>query len=142
MLRGCRPEHRELWFIFGQLIYSVIFMIPAAALLIHSAVATNVALVLIFWVAAWNGASFYVEVFGRKFERELEKLRGEMEAMSSGATSGSGRTPSNPGTPFTPAWVSVSAVADINPDHSPLVLPAAEAEPVSALELDVKLKSE
>jgi len=47
-------------------VYSVVFMIPAAALFINSARASNVFLVLIFAVSAWNGASFYVEVFGRK----------------------------------------------------------------------------
>jgi len=41
-------------------------MIPAAALFINSARASNVFLVVIFAVSAWNGASFYVEVFGRK----------------------------------------------------------------------------
>jgi hypothetical protein len=41
-------------------------MIPAAALFIHSARASNVFLVVIFAVSAWNGATFYVEVFGRK----------------------------------------------------------------------------
>jgi hypothetical protein len=41
-------------------------MIPAAALFINSPRASNVFLVLIFAVSAWNGASFYVEVFGRK----------------------------------------------------------------------------
>jgi hypothetical protein len=42
-------------------------MIPAAALFINSPRASNVFLVLIFAVSAWNGASFYVEVFGRKY---------------------------------------------------------------------------
>jgi hypothetical protein len=80
LLRGIRANHRELWFIFFQLsqsttrcsiadkiVYSVVFMIPAAALFINSARASNVFLVVIFAVSAWNGASFYVEVFGRKY---------------------------------------------------------------------------
>jgi len=41
-------------------------MIPPAVLFIHSPTATSVFLVTIFAVSAWNGASFYVEVFGRK----------------------------------------------------------------------------
>ncbi|WWC69184.1 uncharacterized protein I206_103120 [Kwoniella pini CBS 10737] len=81
-LQGIKPEHRELWFIFGQLIYSIIFMIPPATLFINSSRASSVFLIVIFAVSAWNGASFYVEVFGRKFERELEKLRKEMELAS------------------------------------------------------------
>jgi hypothetical protein len=64
----------------------------------------------IFSVSVWNGASYYVEVFGRKwvanhgnclscqpainnvgasnrFERELEKLRKEMEAATASSSS-------------------------------------------------------
>lgn len=48
-------------------VYSVVFMLPAAALFINSARASHVFLVVIFAVSAWNGATFYVEVFGRKY---------------------------------------------------------------------------
>jgi len=41
-------------------------MIPPATLFIHSAQASYVFLIVIFAVSAWNGATFYVEVFGRK----------------------------------------------------------------------------
>jgi len=41
-------------------------MIPPATLFIHSPTATSIFLVTIFAVSAWNGATFYVEVFGRK----------------------------------------------------------------------------
>ncbi|EIW70179.1 hypothetical protein TREMEDRAFT_61943 [Tremella mesenterica DSM 1558] len=101
-LQGIRPEHREEWFIFGQLIYSVIFMVPPATLLIHSSRASSSFLILIFSVSAWNGASFYVEVFGRKFERELERLRKEMELASASGTSiaSSAPTPSAPSSPL------------------------------------------
>ena len=47
-------------------VYSIVFMIPPATLLVHSAKASYVFLVVIFAVSAWNGATFYVEVFGRK----------------------------------------------------------------------------
>ncbi|WVW82794.1 hypothetical protein I302_104805 [Kwoniella bestiolae CBS 10118] len=101
-LRGIRPEHRELWFIFCQLIYSIIFMVPPAALFIHSSTASSAFLIIIFAVSAWNGASFYVEVFGRKFERELEILRKEMELASATGTSSSSiastSTPQSPST--------------------------------------------
>lgn len=42
-------------------------MIPPATLFIHSDKASKAFLILIFTVAAWNGAGFYVEVFGRKW---------------------------------------------------------------------------
>lgn len=35
----------------------------------------------IFVISVWNGASYYVEVFGRRFEKELLALKQEMEVM-------------------------------------------------------------
>lgn len=35
----------------------------------------------IFTVSIWNGASYYVEVFGRRFEKELLALKRELEVM-------------------------------------------------------------
>ncbi|KAL7424247.1 hypothetical protein Q5752_001834 [Cryptotrichosporon argae] len=99
LLRGIRPEHRELWFIFAQFIYSLIFMTPPAVLFIHSTRASAVFLVAIFIASAWNGASFYVEVFGRKFERELERLRKEMEVISSTGVPSTAPTSAN-STPY------------------------------------------
>ncbi|ODN83435.1 hypothetical protein, variant [Cryptococcus amylolentus CBS 6039] len=111
-LKGVPAAHRELWFIFGQLIYSIIFMIPPAALLIHSANASYIFIVLIFAASTWNGASFYVEVFGRKFERELEKLRKEMEEASRTLTPGPGSTPAEQISP-------ASTYATISPSPTP-----------------------
>jgi hypothetical protein len=107
-------------------------MIPAAALFINSPRASNVFLILIFAVSAWNGASFYVEVFGRKyvpplhhlfrieadprFEKELEKLRKEMElASATGSLSG-------PSTNASP-WTEPASPNDRDMENSPLVLP-------------------
>ncbi|GFZ45818.1 hypothetical protein JCM24511_03548 [Saitozyma sp. JCM 24511] len=142
-LQGIKPEHREPWFIFGQLIYSIVFMVPPAVLFIHSAKASAAFLAIIFSVSAWNGATFYVEVFGRKFERELERLRKEMELASAtgGSNASSNPTPSNFGSPFTDAALSPSghsadghhAEVD-NLANSPLVLPGTRQ---SAAELEV-----
>ena len=37
----------------------------------------------IFVVSVWNGASYYVEVFGRRFEKDLIALRRELDLMQS-----------------------------------------------------------
>nr|XP_031861130.1 uncharacterized protein CI109_003491 [Kwoniella shandongensis]KAA5528202.1 hypothetical protein CI109_003491 [Kwoniella shandongensis] len=142
-LQGIRPDHREQWFIFGQLIYSIIFMTPPAALYIHSPRASSVFIITIFAVSVWNGASFYVEVFGRKFERELERLRKEMElASATGSTTSVSSTapPSPPSPSYTDAQGDFDADGDGDRDHyltdtgdalanSPLVLPGTGQSP-------------
>ncbi|KIR28772.1 integral membrane protein [Cryptococcus deuterogattii 99/473] len=135
-LQGIRPEHRELWFIFGQLIYSIIFMIPPSTLYIHSSTASSTFLVIIFTVSAWNGATFYVEVFGRKFERELEKLRKEMEVISATmtpSTSAAGTSPAVGDAPISSPLSSVEQMNDAEDDlnDSPLILPDAQGTEAS-----------
>lgn len=34
-------------------------------------------------MSVWNGASYYVEVFGRRFEKELLELKRELEKLQS-----------------------------------------------------------
>ncbi|KAJ9098153.1 hypothetical protein QFC21_004482 [Naganishia friedmannii] len=82
-LQGVTPAYREAAFMGGQLVYSIICMLPAATFLIYSPKSCIVFLILLWSQASWNGASYYVEVFGRKFERELEKLRKEINSASS-----------------------------------------------------------
>ncbi|KIR32876.1 integral membrane protein [Cryptococcus deuterogattii MMRL2647] len=135
-LQGIRPEHRELWFIFGQLIYSIIFMIPPSTLYIHSSTASSTFLIIIFTVSAWNGATFYVEVFGRKFERELEKLRKEMEVISATmtpSTSAAGTSPAVGDAPISSPLSSVEQMNDAEDDlnDSPLILPDAQGTEAS-----------
>lgn len=134
-LRNIRPEHRELWFIFGQLIYSIIFMLPPALLLIHSARASSIFLLTIFGVSAWNGATFYVEVFGRKFEKELEKLRKEMElASATGSATSNAASPSLPSSPYVDVAASPSSTSADDLANSPLALPGARE---NAMDLEV-----
>ncbi|KIS00858.1 integral membrane protein [Cryptococcus deuterogattii 2001/935-1] len=135
-LQGIRPEHRELWFIFGQLIYSIIFMIPPSTLYIHSSTASSTFLIIIFTVSAWNGATFYVEVFGRKFERELEKLRKEMEVISATmtpSTSAAGTSPAVGDARISSPLSSVEQMNDAEDDlnDSPLILPDAQGTEAS-----------
>lgn len=86
------PEgYRVEGFMFGQLLYAILTELPAIFLLYNSAQWSAAFLLLIFSVSVWNGGGFYIEVFGRKFEKEVEALRKELAE----ATARSG--PSTPG---------------------------------------------
>ena len=60
---------------------------PCIFLLYDSRISSAVYLLVIFSVSVWNGAGFYIEVFGRKFERELEALRKELAEANSALAS-------------------------------------------------------
>jgi hypothetical protein len=62
----------------GQLVYMVLTELPAVYLFYDSALWSCIFLLVIFGVSVWNGGGYYIEVFGRKFERELEALRKEL----------------------------------------------------------------
>ncbi len=55
-------------------VYSIICMLPAATFLVKSPNASVIFLLAIFGVSVWNGASYYVEVFGRKWVPPLHCL--------------------------------------------------------------------
>jgi len=81
----------------GQLIYSLLTELPALLLLYNSRRWSGVFLMIIFSVATWNGGGYYIEVFGRKFERELDKLRKELaEASAAASNASSSPGPSSP----------------------------------------------
>ncbi|KAI0037042.1 hypothetical protein K488DRAFT_39765 [Vararia minispora EC-137] len=83
MLAKVKPERRELYFMLGQFVYAILTEIPCIFLLYESKFWSIVFLHVIFDFSVWNGAGFYIEVFGRKFERELEKLRKELAEANS-----------------------------------------------------------
>ncbi|KAG6919297.1 hypothetical protein DXG01_007429 [Tephrocybe rancida] len=78
ILSSVPPGYREAFFMFGQLIYVALTELPAVFLLYDSSLWSGIFLITIFGVSVWNGGGFYIEVFGRKFERELEALRKEL----------------------------------------------------------------
>ncbi|KAH8106295.1 hypothetical protein BXZ70DRAFT_919035 [Cristinia sonorae] len=77
-LSNISPQNREWSFMLGQLVYSIITELPAVFLLYDSKTSSAIFIFFIFAVSVWNGGGFYIEVFGRKFERELEALRKEL----------------------------------------------------------------
>ncbi|KXN86321.1 hypothetical protein AN958_10183 [Leucoagaricus sp. SymC.cos] len=112
-LTAIPPKYREAFFIGGQLGYAILTEIPAVFLLYNSPVWSGAFLLLIFAVSVWNGGGFYIEVFGRKFERELEALRKELAetAARSGAS-----TPNNHAS--TPVETDNSSIGSASPDYN------------------------
>ncbi|KAF9057780.1 hypothetical protein BJ165DRAFT_1538984 [Panaeolus papilionaceus] len=84
------PAYREASFMGGQFIYAILTEIPAVFLLYRSSTWSAIFLLVIFGVSVWNGGGFYIEVFGRKFERELEALRKELAEATARSSSTSG----------------------------------------------------
>jgi len=78
VLSKFKPENRALYFMLGQFVYAVLTDVPPVIVLYDSPFWSCAYLLLILSVSVWNGGGFYIEVFGRKFERELEALRKEL----------------------------------------------------------------
>ncbi|KAK4701866.1 hypothetical protein P7C70_g4364, partial [Phenoliferia sp. Uapishka_3] len=72
-------QYREAAFMLGQAVYTFVTLIPPVFVLYDSKFWSSVYLLFVFSVSVWNGGSFYLEVFGRKFEKELLALRKELE---------------------------------------------------------------
>ncbi|KAF8640153.1 hypothetical protein AX17_001389 [Amanita inopinata Kibby_2008] len=93
-LSAIPPTRREITFMGGQLIYAILTELPAVFCLYDSSSCSGAFLIFIFAVSVWNGGGFYIEVFGRKFERELEALRKELAETAARVESGRS-SPSN-----------------------------------------------
>ncbi|KZW03895.1 hypothetical protein EXIGLDRAFT_758211 [Exidia glandulosa HHB12029] len=139
-LAAIKPEYREPSFMAGQLAYALITEIPAVFLLYDSPFWSAVFMFTIFSVSVWNGGGFYIEVFGRKFERELEALRKELaEATQSGASSqhsSSGRTSPTLDTPT--LTTEPGALTDNSAEPSPVEEHESLSRVNSALRLDIQ----
>ncbi|KAN0062087.1 hypothetical protein ACQY0O_005604 [Thecaphora frezii] len=83
LLGRASPNRREPAFMLLQFVYTILTTLPAPLLLFPSSRASAVFFLGILTISVWNGASYYVEVFGRRFEKELLELRREVEVMQS-----------------------------------------------------------
>ena len=61
--------------------YALLTMLPCP-LWFWSRWASAAYLMVVFTWASWNGATFYIDVFGRRMEKELEQLKKEVARMS------------------------------------------------------------
>jgi len=103
LLSKVKPENRELYFMLGQFVYAVLTDVPPVFVLYDSPFWSGAYLLLILGVSVWNGGGFYIEVFGRKFERELEALRKELaEAQSKSQRSSPIMDPETESEPVSP----------------------------------------
>jgi len=118
-----KPENRELIFMLGQYFYSVLTDVPPVFVLYDSPFWSGAYILFILSVSVWNGGGFYIEVFGRKFERELEALRKELaeaqgKSQRSSPTMGPSETESEPVSPIL-GHNSLGGEEDARPASSP-----------------------
>ncbi|UZJ52607.1 hypothetical protein CBS101457_001927 [Exobasidium rhododendri] len=88
-------ERREPAFILLQFVYTIVCTLPAPLLFYKSKEASAIFCLLLILLSVWNGAGYYVEVWGRRFERELDALKREIEATQRASA---GTDESAPGT--------------------------------------------
>ncbi|KAL9712760.1 hypothetical protein Ac2012v2_003997 [Leucoagaricus gongylophorus] len=122
-LSSIPAKYREAFFIGGQLLYAILTEIPAIFLLYRSPVWSGSFLLLIFAVSVWNGGGYYIEVFGRKFERELEALRKELAETSARLIPS---TPINHASTF--FETDNSSAGSVSPDYLAISLPGTELD--------------
>jgi len=116
------PAYKELSFMGGQLVYSLLTELPALYIFYDSPFWSAMFLWFIFSVSVWNGGGYYIEVFGRKFERELEALRKELaEASSAASQASSTPVPSYPPSDSEPERSPRVVASDLG--FSPMVVP-------------------
>lgn len=125
LLSRITPERRTPCFMIGQFVYSILTELPAIYVLYDSPRWSGTFLIIIFAVSVWNGGGYYIEVFGRKFERELEALRKELaennnrSGRSSPTSTENGSAANSPASPTTslPAALLDGPAGDLSVTH-------------------------
>jgi hypothetical protein len=67
-----------------QYLYALLTMIPCP-LWFWSRWASGIFLATVFAWSVWNGATFYIDVFGNRFQKELEALKKDVAKWQSAA---------------------------------------------------------
>ena len=76
------PESwQETIFMFVQYTYAVLTMLPCPIWFWYRWASASFMLLAFSW-ASWNGATYYIDVFGKRMEKELEALRKEIARIS------------------------------------------------------------
>ncbi|KAK6437958.1 hypothetical protein LTR95_005848 [Oleoguttula sp. CCFEE 5521] len=78
---GFPDSLQEPVFMGIQYTYALLTMLPCPIWFWYRW-ASSAFLMIVFTWASWNGANFYIEVFGKKMDKELESLRREVARMA------------------------------------------------------------
>ncbi|KAK7967363.1 F-box protein [Apiospora aurea] len=73
---------QEPAFMFVQYAYAVLTMLPCS-LWFYSRWASGTFLVVVFSWSIYNGSTFYIDVFGKRFQKELENMKAEVQKWQS-----------------------------------------------------------
>jgi len=76
------PRYRTFMFVVCQFLFTLVTMLPAP-LFYHSKLAHALCLVVSFLICVWNGASFYIDVFSRRYIATLEAEEAHLEQLIS-----------------------------------------------------------
>lgn len=64
-----------------QYVYALLTMLPCPIWFWYRWASATFMMVVLAW-ASWNGATYYIDVFGKRMEKELSELRKQVERMS------------------------------------------------------------
>lgn len=78
---SCPDSLQEPVFMCIQYSYALLTMIPCPLWFWYRWASSAFMMIVLAW-ASWNGATFYIDVFGRRMEKELNALKKEVQNMS------------------------------------------------------------
>ncbi|KXS97516.1 hypothetical protein AC578_4592 [Pseudocercospora eumusae] len=73
--------YQEVVFMFIQYFYALLTMLPCPLWFWYRWASAAFMMVVFSW-SSWNGATYYIDVFGKRMEKELEQLRKEVARMA------------------------------------------------------------
>ena len=90
------PENLQVFaFMMIQFLYAVLTMLPCP-IWFHSRTGSAFFLLFIFTWSIYNGSTYYIDVFGNRFQKELEAMRAEVARWQQSAEAGLGSPISAP----------------------------------------------
>lgn len=78
---GFPESMQEAVFMGIQYLYALLTMLPCPLWFWYRWASAAFMLAVFAW-ASWNGATYYIDVFGKRMEKELEQLRKEVQRMA------------------------------------------------------------